>query len=254
MLEIRIPQLLTAAAFSTALSLVALSSPSQADNRSELRQGLPGRRISGGVRMEPASCFTNINQSLVALIPRNLLGRTASERPAFWFSIPETSGAKSISFELFDAADELLYSTQVDASDSHAIREFQLPESAPALAINENYRWVFSVACQDNPNSLTLATQGWVRRVAVSDNLAAQMATASPAERALLYEEAGLWQEHIGELANRRRRHPDSIGAQLAWAAVIQSTGLTADIAASISDTMTEIGTPIEAYRFHSAQ
>ncbi|MEO0770703.1 MAG: hypothetical protein AAFY72_14975, partial [Cyanobacteria bacterium J06649_4] len=54
-----------------------LPSHANSSNASSLRQGLPGRRISGGVRDERAtSCFADFDQSLVSVIPHSNLGTT----------------------------------------------------------------------------------------------------------------------------------------------------------------------------------
>ena len=95
-----------------AMALCGLTSSGLASNinNDNVRQGLPGRRISGGVRMEPPadSCFSDFNQSLVSIMPRSNLGTTLASHPTFWFSMPETNGAKSVEFQLIDEANELV--------------------------------------------------------------------------------------------------------------------------------------------------
>lgn len=253
MQQLRPSKILFAATFGLALSLSTFSLPSLASGeRSLLRQGLPGRRISGGVRLDPASsCFSNFNQSLVAIIPRNNLGKTAAERPTFWFSVPETNGPASGEFQLFNESQELVYQTLVEVGNNHGLSEFKLPEDAPALTTNENYRWVFSVACTrshsyaENRGSgwPALGLQGWVRRIELSTELTSQLSAASPEERAALFASAGLWHEQVTELINLRRRSLSNIDFQLSWAFLIQSTGLGSYVANDIAQEMTVDGT-----------
>lgn len=205
-----------------AISFSTLSLPASANGK-QVRQGLPGRRISGGVRSE---CFKDSTQSLVAMTPRNLLGKTAQAHPTFWFSLPDTQSAKSIRFELSDASDNIVYSTQIDQSYASGLSKVELPPTAPALAIGENYRWVLSIKCENDPETASLDVQGWVRRVEISAELSNQIALANPIEQAYLYEEADLWHEQITVLAGFRNRNPQSLEAQLKWAALIQSSGL----------------------------
>ena len=207
---------------------------------SELRQGLPGRRISGGVRMEPPedSCFADFNQSLVSIMPRNNLGKTAASHPTFWFSLPETIGENSVEFQLIDEADKLVYTTQLDISSKAGLSEFQLPQTAPALAVDKNYKWVFSLACSNGSQSPVLGLQGWVRRVTVPASFANQIESASLEERVFLYAAAGLWQEEVTELLTLRRQGAVNDTLQMAWNKLLSLTGLTSEISSYISEAM----------------
>ncbi|MEL6602095.1 MAG: DUF928 domain-containing protein [Cyanobacteria bacterium J06614_10] len=246
-------QLFTSTALLTTIAVLAsnaLSLPSFASdsNANDLRQGLPGRRISGGVRMEPPadSCFADFHQSLVAVMPRSNLGTTAASHPTFWFSIPETTGSKAVEFQLFNEAEELIYSAQLDMGNDSGLREFQLPSSAPALAIDKNYSWVFSLACNNGSQSPVLGLEGWVRRVALEPETASNLSSSTPEERADLYRTAGLWQERVTELANLRRRGLSNDDVELEWAALVQSTGLAPYLANDISEGMSAIEPSIE--------
>ncbi|MEL6554359.1 MAG: DUF928 domain-containing protein [Cyanobacteria bacterium J06621_11] len=223
-------------------SPLALPSFAEGD-ASNLRQGLPGRRISGGVRMEPPadSCFTDFDQSLVSIMPRNNLGKTSLSHPTFWFSLPETLGQRAVEFQLMDESDELVYSTQLNINDDAGLSEFQLPSTAPALEVDKNYKWVFSLACSNGSQSPVLGLQGWVRRVTMSETLASQIDLASSEDRFFLYGTAGLWQEQVTELLNLRRQNLANNNLQVAWTSLIASTGLTSEISSNIADSMMPI-------------
>lgn len=223
----------TAVTCGVILTFGSISLPALA-NKQQVRQGLPGRRISGGVRSE---CFADSTQSLVALTPRNLLGKTAQARPAFWFSLPDTQSTKSINFELFDSTDNLIYSAQVERSYASGLSKIELPQTAPALLEGENYRWVFDINCESDPDSASLEVQGWVRRVDISDDISSQIVSADLAEQAYLYEEADLWHEQIAALADLRSRNPENLEAQLKWAAFIQKSGLDNHLSSSPLET-----------------
>ena len=221
------------------------ATPSLADaaDNSEVKQGLPGRRISGGVRTGSGSCFADFSQSAVAVVPRGPVSKTAASHPTFWFSLPETIGEKTVEFSLFNEAEEIVYSTQVAVSNEYALSEFTLPEHAPGLAPNENYSWVLSLSCNDSSETTpVMGLEGWVRRVEVSSRLAATIEAASPEERVALYQSAGLWHEQLTALANlRRNQEPFDADLQSEWAALIQSTGLSDYLASHISKSMVAI-------------
>jgi hypothetical protein len=237
MQPVRLSKSIFAATFTLLLILAAIPSSGLASDRiSNARQGLPGRRISGGVR--EGNCFTDFNQSLVAMMPRNNLGKTAAARPSFWFSIPETSGYSEVQFQLFDESNEIIYSTAIKPSSSYGLSEFKLPESAPELLANKNYQWVFSVGCSDVSR---FEVQGWVRRVTLATSVASQIEAASAEERLALYESEGLWHEQVSELVNLRRSHLADINFQMEWAALVESTGLASDISSTLTDAMSAI-------------
>lgn len=244
------------------LSLGMSAIPSWANDTDtrNVRQGLPGRRISGGVRTDSGSCLTDFNQTVVAVAPQNPISKTASAHPTFWFSLPETVGDKTVEFSLFNESEELIYSAQIEASNDHAISEFKLPKSAPSLAVNRNYNWVFSLSC-DNGSQIApvLGLEGWIQRVDISTELASQIEAASPEQRIELYRSAGLWHEQVTELANLRRSqelHPqEALGQEASgqealnnhllsdWTALMQSTGLTDYLANQLSESMVVIET-----------
>ena len=248
-------KLLPVTVASLLLSL-GISSPSFANNVSSdgVRQGLPGRRISGGVRMEPPadSCFSDFNQSLVSIMPRNNLGTTSESHPTFWFSMPETSGEKAVEFQLMNESDDLIYTAQVNVSDAAGLSEFKLPDSAPALAMNENYKWVFSMACNNGSRSPVLALQGWVRRVEIAADVSAQIMAASPEDQIALYRSAGLWHEQISTLLNLRRQSSEGMALQIAWSDLMASTGLTSEVSDDVLDQMSVVTPSVDTVTLSS--
>ncbi|MEL6490568.1 MAG: DUF928 domain-containing protein [Cyanobacteria bacterium J06621_3] len=226
--------------FTLILGVSALPSLANDNVSDDIREGLPGRRISGGVRMEPPadSCFSDFNQSLVSITPRSHMGVTALARPAFWFSIPDTVGSKAVEFRLNSEAGDLIYTAQVDISSDSGVSEFQLPESAPALSPGKNYQWSFSLSCNNGSQSPELGLEGWVKRVNMSTALTEQLAAASPQERVSLYQDAGLWHEQVSELLNLRRQDAESESLQRLWADLVESVGLTSHVSMHISEEM----------------
>ena len=222
--------------------------PGLANESSNLRQGLPGRRISGGVRMEPPSdsCFTDFNQSLVSVMPQSNLGLTLAAHPTLWFSMPETMGSKAVEFRLFNSAEDLVYTTQLESNNRFGITEFQVPESAPALAIDEDYSWVLTLACNNGSSSPTLGLQGQIRRVEITQEMTNQLNSASPEERVQLYGNAGLWHEQVTELANLRRRQSANTDIQLAWITLMNSTGLSGHLSSNLTEQMNVVDTANE--------
>lgn len=218
--------------------------PAMADDIVNPRQSLPGRRVSGGVRdSRVVSCFADFDQSIVSVMPRLNLGTTAEARPTFWFSVPETTENKSVEFQLINSAEEVVYATQIAMGNKSGLSEFRLPETATELAVNEDYKWTLSLSCHNGAQSPVLGLQGWVRRVEITPELAHQIDSATATERVELYRAAGLWQEQVTALLNLRRNDEANIDHQLAWAALIQPTGLASELANDLSHSMRAIET-----------
>ena len=81
----------------------------QAAEADQVRQGLPGRRISGASRL-PTACAHSANP-LVAIVPESNLGTTAVAAPALWLSVPEVTREKQLEFYLFGTQEEIIYQT-----------------------------------------------------------------------------------------------------------------------------------------------
>lgn len=207
--------------------------PSSANQSTQTinRQGLPGRRISGGIRED--GCFKDFNQSLVAVMPRNNLSKTALARPTLWFSLPVIEGERRIEFQLFNEADELIYGTLIDATDNQGISEFQLPPDAPALVVDKTYRWTFSLGCA---NKSQFIVQGWIQRDNIPRSIEQRLKEAALEDQAALYESAGFWHEQVTILANLRRNDSSNIEIQIAWAELLTTAGLASHVSGDITD------------------
>ena len=195
-----------------------------------LRQGLPGRRISGGSRSPDTACLASPDQPVIALMPESNLGLTLAEHPTFWFAIPSISQGKEIEFGLYNQNEELIYQKTFEAPSEAGIASLSLPETAAALNPEENYRWYLSVVCDPASRAEDLVVTGWVRRVEPDSNLLYELSSATPQEQLDLYRASGLWHETITTLASL---HPyeatsDSTGHPTAhqWNALLESVAL----------------------------
>lgn len=215
------------------LTLGVLSEPAFAGIQNEnLRQGLPGRRISGGSRSPRPACLNTIpNQPVIALMPEGNIGLTLSAHPTFWFSLPAISAGKSLEFGLFNQAGEIVYQKTLEASEEAGITHLSLPENTAPLEVDQDYRWYLSVVCNPNSRSEDLFVTGWVKRVQPDRNISQQLATATDQERLALYEESALWYDILTTLAELRRKSPTDTELAQRWSTLLESVNLTQVIA-----------------------
>jgi hypothetical protein len=226
------------------LALVSpLSEPSFAQTQvNSPRQGLPGRRISGGSRSPDTACLTTPNQPLVALMPKNNVGLTVSAHPTLWFSIPAISSDRVLEFGLYDPSGELLYTTTFGASEKAEVVSLPLPETSSPLVIDKDYRWYLSVVCNQESRAEDLVVTGWVRRVQPNPTLTEQLANADAQERSAIYEKSELWCDALTSLAELRRSTPvtditEALEQQ--WISLLESVELSQVIAAPLGSELT---------------
>ncbi|MEM6868028.1 MAG: DUF928 domain-containing protein [Cyanobacteria bacterium P01_C01_bin.121] len=122
-------------------TLSALSAAAQAENfDSELRQGLPGRRISSGSRSSNTVCFLPQNEPVFALMPKS-------------------------NVEASLAPHEPLYQKSLALIGETGLMQLSLPDTVSPLRASRDDRWYFSVVCNQANLAADLAVTGWVRPV-----------------------------------------------------------------------------------------
>ncbi|MEM8807985.1 MAG: DUF928 domain-containing protein [Cyanobacteria bacterium P01_G01_bin.38] len=225
---------------------VGLPAPGLAMAKSEdnqtLRQGLPGRRISGGSRVPTEACVTD-QQPLMALVPDENLGLTSEAYPTFWFSLPTVSASRVLEFGLFDENEMLVYQTTLPATGKAGVIGLDLGEleGAPTLSVDKNYRWSFSIVCNAQNPSENVWVDGWVRRIDLPSSVTSQLPHTSALNQSEVYLDAGLWHEGLTQLAQLVRwsrtdpngpSQPEDTSVETQWHTLLESINL-AQVAAS---------------------
>ncbi|MEL7050854.1 MAG: DUF928 domain-containing protein [Cyanobacteria bacterium J06634_6] len=220
-------------AASSALVISSLSAPAFAnDTAPELREGLPGRRISGGSRSPSTTCVSAVSQPVIALMPKNNLGKTIAERPTFWFSLPAINQNRLIEFGLYDSEGELLFQKTLTATGEAGLTHLSMPETAAPLDINRDYRWYLSVVCDPQSRAEDLTVTGWVRRVEASTHLLEQLATLTPEEQISLYEASDLWFDALTALSTLHHGNSADDSTEQQWVTLLQTIDLPQVISA----------------------
>lgn len=208
-------------------SLVPLALPLSAIAKSvkpPVKDG-PGGRTSGGSR--PGDCLGK--NSITALIPAaQTKGLTTDQYPTFFFHVPPTT-AKTAEFVLQNENKQQVYRTKLRLTGQPGVTSFQLPAVATSgLATGKNYRWFFSVICNEAApdKSGNPFVMGWMQRVSPSPALVQQLRQANPRDRVALYQQSGFWYEAVSTLAQLRRSAPLDAALATDWANLLRSAGL----------------------------
>jgi hypothetical protein len=136
---------------------------------------------------------------LTVLASRNYVGKTTSQQPTFIWFVPSDSGSKSMQFALYE---------QVLNGRPKAIQKLSL-QSVPGimkvmpqltLQPGKDYFWQVVIQCDpDNPSG-DLVSEGNIEMVTLPSVVQIQLNRAkTPAERANLYAEAGIWYDAFSE-------------------------------------------------------
>ncbi len=200
----------------------------KANEQDDVRQGLPGRRISGGSRLPITACTQN-SAPLVAIVPETNLGATAVADPTLWLSVPEVTSAKSLEFYLFNAQDEIIYQAYSIVQPTADLVGIDLSTMAnvPQLEVGQRYRWAASIVCNPNNRSENIAVEGWIDRVD-----AAQL------------DDGGLWYDRLGLLVKQLQHQPDDQAVLQQWQTLMASARLDQIVPLALDANSVEMASP----------
>ncbi len=216
--------------------------PNQTNNRNKQSgvqvkvpiKTLPGRREAGSTRR--GSCISGDPALLVLLLPSTNLGLTTAAYPRFFWYTPENT-AQRTQFSLYKVDDKsqqriLVYNRAFKPSSEAGVTSLALPNDGkiPPLGINQTYEWSVSLICdiQDTSPQSIIIVNGWVQRLALSNNLANQLQRLSQRERISVYAKQGLWFDLLSTVAELRACNPSDTKLSDIWVNLLQQVELEA--------------------------
>ena len=213
------------------LILLGLANPASAQRRHERNRsanfGLPTHRRDGGSRGPQDSCVADTkNQNLMALIPQQTVGVSASTTPKLFFYVPELDNRGTLEFVLRNESDDLMYEAFL-ATEGDGIMSIQVPaEVSSRLEAEQNYHWYLSMICDRQERSRDIVVEGWMRQETMDVAIQEQLRTASLIEKVEVYQEQGLWFDALSALTEK----PDSMAEKTImrqkWSEMLSSIGL----------------------------
>jgi hypothetical protein len=197
-------------------------------------RGLPGRREGGGTRgdcIRAGNATATRPSTLTALMPDQNLGLTTSSNPTLFWYVPENS-ATAAEFILMDDSDTEVYKARFQVTGEAGVISLSLPEAAglPPLQVGKDYHWSFALICaaqESSDNSGLVFTEGWIQRIEPDAELQTRLDNATEPDRALIYAEAGIWQDAIASVASQRRTQPTNTLFATRWNTLLESVGLS---------------------------
>ncbi|MEH2237788.1 DUF928 domain-containing protein [Nostoc sp.] len=198
----------------------------------------PGGRVRGGAKRGTTCKLTKLD--LTALMPfteetnsvTNVWGQTTVERPSWFFYVPYTKDLPyEVEFVLQDHDSNEIYQKAIALPDKPGVIRVSLPTTAPALALNKQYHWFFTINCDQQKNSPPTFVQGVIQRVELNPAVVKELQTTEPLKRYAIYAQNGIWYEALTILAQLRQKNPKDAALQAEWRNLLSSIRLN-DIAA----------------------
>jgi len=197
----------------------------------------PGGRVRGGAKR--GGCPTT-KLDLTALVPftkeansvTNVWGETTLERPSWLFYVPYTKDLPYVvEFVLQDQDYNEIAHIPIALPDKPGVIRVSLPSNSPDLALNKQYRWFFTIDCDQEKNSPPIFVEGVIKRVALNPGAIKELQTTELLKRYAIYAQNGIWYEALSILAQLREKNPQDAAVQAEWQNLLGSVHLD-DIAA----------------------
>ena len=133
---------------------------------------------------------------------------TVSEYPIFWFYIPNLPpdvNDSKLEFMLQDDQNNNVFDEpfRFDLNGISGIVGLRLP-SNHKLKLEQLYHWYLSIICDPRRPSRNPNVDGWVQRVALTDERERQLQVAKPRKRVEIYAKESIWHETFTLLAASR--------------------------------------------------
>ncbi|MFN6481587.1 MULTISPECIES: DUF928 domain-containing protein [unclassified Nostoc] len=198
----------------------------------------PGGRVRGGAKRGAvgtlAACPPT-KPDLTALVPSteeansviNVWGQTTVERPSWFFYVPYSKDSSyTVEFVLQDQDANEIYQKAIALPNKPGIVRVSLPTNAPALEVNKQYRWFFSINCDKEKNSPPTYVEGVIQRVELNPATIKELQTTEPRKRYAIYAQKGIWYEALTALAELRQKNPQDAALKAEWQNLLGSIRL----------------------------
>ncbi len=163
-----------------------------------------------------------------ALLPPSKWGLTTMEYPTIWLNLPKGLAAQvPVEFVLADSQGKVLFKEIADAPQTPAgINPFPLPARAPALRVNQEYRWSIAIYCDAAVPDSPVIIRGAIGRSALPSLTETRLAQSLAAiDRATIYAEQGFWYDALTTLGMEQRA-TGGTEAAIAWQDLLNQANL----------------------------
>lgn len=199
----------------------------------------PGGRVRGGAKRNINGCQIT-KHDLTALVSFtqeansviNVWGKTTLEHPSWFFYVPYTKDFPyAVEFVLQDQDSNEIYKKPIVLPEKAGVISVSLPTTSPGLALNKQYRWFFTISCDQEKNSPPTYVEGVIQRVELNPAVVKELETTELLKRYAIYAQNGIWYDALSTLAQLRQKNPKDAKLQAEWQNLLSSIHLD-DVAA----------------------
>lgn len=187
---------------------------------------VPGRRVAGGSRTQ--RCISENNTKLTALVPQSNIGLTTLANPVLFFYVPQTGS--TLELVVHDEKQKIVKQYYKPSSNAGIV---PIPLNKMNLEVGKQYRWFFSVVCNNRERSKDLVVDGAIKRIQPQQQLITQLKGATPQERVNLYAQFGIWQDALTSLAQLHSSRPNDPQFKADWKSLLTAEGVNLEQEAS---------------------
>lgn len=191
-------------------------------------RGMPGQRVAGATRF--GECTQGKLANIVALMPEDNLGLTATANPSLFFYVPQST-AKAAELLILSEGGDLVATQEVPINGKAGILSVTLDPAKVTLQPGQKYQWIFSLTCKPNEPDANPFVTGWIERTELDSNLAAVIARVPAAERLPLLAANQLWNDTLATLVALQRQTPKDPALKQQWQDLLRAAGIDPQIA-----------------------
>ena len=178
-----------------------------------------GNKTPGATR--PENLCPQNNQPLTALVANNSKDYTLSAYPTFWFYIPyQPSAIKYLEFALKNPqTNTTVYRTAIKPQNNSGIINVNIPQEEKfALQNGNNYIFELILSCEGNESyESDVMVNGWIKKLAMNNELQAQITQISPLEAYQFYLNNEVWYDAINQIAQLYFNNSDNPRLKQEW-------------------------------------
>jgi hypothetical protein len=191
-----------------------------------VENGAPQQTAGGASRINAygGTADSTSVQALLALLPDNFYGTTLKERPTIMVHLPASTAEQGL-FVLKNDTQEVLFEMNVAVPAQGGVIAVELPENAPALALNQTYEWFFALQVDGELTPSSPFVEGWIERIEPSVAQAQAAPQSAAIERIAALGAQGIWYDTVAELATLQANEETPAIAQH-WQELLESVGL----------------------------
>lgn len=182
--------------------------------------GAASVRVTGGSRGTGDAAIT-----LDVLAPDDI-GTTTLEQPSlFWFQ-SKPGDAKFELTLLQENKVKPLVQVKVERSTKAGIQRLKLADHAVKLTPGVEYQWVVALVTDADNRSKDLVASGVIKRIEPTPELKEKIQQATPASRASIYADAGIWYDALAVLSDQIEAQPEDKSLRETRAELLRQVGL----------------------------